>query len=85
VGLQRPDDRTGTLGRNSYRGASYYDTDVRLQRVFSLTERLKAVASMEAFNLLNLVNVQNIDQVYGAPDFIGPVPRHFGDKYWRPG
>ena len=27
-------DRTGTVGRNSYRGASYYDTDVRLQRIF---------------------------------------------------
>jgi len=77
-------DRTGTLGRNSYRGASYYDTDVRLQRVFSLSEHLKAVASMEAFNLLNHVNVQNIDQVYGAPDFLGPVPRQFGDGISSP-
>lgn len=33
-------DRTGTVGRNSYRGTSYYDTDVRLQRIFKLTERL---------------------------------------------
>ena len=77
-------DRTGTLGRNSYRGASYYDTDVRLQRVFSITERFKAVASMEAFNLLNHVNVQNIDQVYGAPDFLGPVPHQFGDNISSP-
>jgi hypothetical protein len=77
-------DRTGTVGRNSYRGASYYDTDVRLQRVFSLSERLKAVASMEAFNLLNHVNVQNIDQVYGAPDFLGPVPHQFGDGIGSP-
>lgn len=77
-------DRTGTLGRNSYRGAPYYDTDVRLQRVFSLTERLKAVASMEAFNLLNHVNLQNIDQVYGAPDFLGPVPRQYGDNIGSP-
>ena len=67
-------DRTGTVGRNSYRGASYYDTDVRLQRVFSLGERLKATASMEAFNLLNHVNVQNIDQVYGAADFLAQCP-----------
>jgi hypothetical protein len=77
-------DRTGTVGRNSYRGASYYDTDVRLQRVFSLSERLKVVASMEAFNLLNHVNVQNIDQVYGAADFAGPVPRQFGDNITSP-
>ena len=47
---------------------------MRLQRVFSLAERLKVTASMEAFNLLNHVNVQNIDQVYGAADFLGPVP-----------
>jgi hypothetical protein len=77
-------DRTGTVGRNSYRGASYYDTDVRLQRVFSLGERLKATASMEAFNLLNHVNVQNIDQVYGAADFLGPVPTQFGDNIGSP-
>jgi hypothetical protein len=77
-------DRTGTVGRNSYRGASYYDTDVRLQRVFSLGERLKATASMEAFNLLNHVNVQNIDQVYGAADFLGPVPTQFGDNIRSP-
>jgi hypothetical protein len=77
-------DRTGTVGRNSYRGASYYDTDVRLQRVFRLSERLSTEASFEAFNLWNHVNVQNIDQVYGAPDFLGPVPRQFGDGIGSP-
>jgi hypothetical protein len=77
-------DRTGTVGRNSYRGASYYDTDVRLQRVFHLSERLSTEASFEAFNLWNHVNVQNIDQVYGAPDFLGPVPRQFGDGIGSP-
>jgi hypothetical protein len=34
-------DRVGSIGRNSYRGASYYDTDLRLQRLFNITERLK--------------------------------------------
>ncbi|MBB5327997.1 TonB-dependent receptor domain-containing protein [Tunturiibacter gelidoferens] len=77
-------DRTGTVGRNSYRGASYYDTDVRLQRVFHITERISSEASIEAFNLFNHVNVQNIDQVYGAPDFLGPVPRQFGDNIGSP-
>jgi hypothetical protein len=77
-------DRTGTLGRNSYRGASYYDTDVRLQRVFHLSERLSTEASFEAFNLWNHQNVQNIDQVYGAADFLGPVPRQFGDGIGSP-
>jgi hypothetical protein len=39
---------------------------------------------MEAFNLLSHVNAQNIDQVYGAPDFLGPVPRHFSDNVDSP-
>ena len=73
-------DRTGAVGRNSYRGASYYNSDMRLQRVFHLNERISTQASFEAFNLFNHTNVQNIDQVYGAADFLGPVPRQFGDK-----
>jgi hypothetical protein len=44
-----------------------------------LSERLSTEASFEAFHLWNHVNVQNIDKVYGAPDFLGPVPRQFGD------
>jgi hypothetical protein len=30
-------------------------------------------------------NVQSIDQVYGAPDFLGPIPRQFGDGIGSPG
>ena len=77
-------DRTGTVGRNSYRGASYFDTDVRLQRIFKLTERLSTEASIEAFNLFNHFNVQNIDQVYGAADYLGPVPTQYGDHITSP-
>lgn len=77
-------DRTGTVGRNSYRGASYYDSDIRLQRVFHLSERFTTEASMEAFNLFNHTNVQNIDQVYGAADFLGPIPRQYGDHIGSP-
>lgn len=77
-------DRTGTLGRNSYRGASYFDTDLRLQRIFHIMGRFSTEASMEAFNVLNHTNVQSIDQVYGAADFLGPVPRYFGDHVGSP-
>lgn len=45
-----------------------------------LTERFSTEASIEAFNLFNHFNVQNIDQVYGAADFLGPVPRQYGDN-----
>lgn len=39
---------------------------------------------METFNVLNHVNVQNIDQVYGAADFLGRIPRQFGDGIGSP-
>jgi hypothetical protein len=77
-------DRVGSIGRNTYRGASYYDTDLRLQRLFNLTERLKLNASAEGLNVLNRVNVQDVDQVYGAGEFAGPVPKSFGDGVTSP-
>lgn len=72
-------DRVGNIGRGTYRGDSSYTTDARLQRGFSLGERVKAEASAEVFNLFNRQNVNGIDTVYGAPDFLGAVPRRFGD------
>jgi hypothetical protein len=77
-------DRVGSIGRNTYQGAPYYDTDLRLQRLFSLTERYKLNASAEALNVLNRVNVQDVDQVYGAGEFSGNIPRHYGDGVTSP-
>ena len=77
-------DRVGTIGRNTYRGDPSYTTDVRLQRVFKLSERLKAEASAEVFNLFNRQNVNGIDTVYGAAAFLGPVPQRFGDGVSSP-
>jgi hypothetical protein len=77
-------DRVGSIGRNTYRGDSYYDTDVRLQRLFNLTEKFKVNASAEILNLLNRVNVQDVDQVYGAGEFAGPIPKRFGDGVTSP-
>jgi len=77
-------DRVGSIGRNSYRGAPYYDTDLRLQRLFNLTERLKLNGSVEALNVLNRVNVQDVDQVYGAGEFAGAIPKSFGDGVTSP-
>ncbi|HTJ30208.1 MAG TPA: carboxypeptidase regulatory-like domain-containing protein [Acidobacteriaceae bacterium] len=72
-------DRVGDISRNTYRGASYYNTDLRLQRTFHLNDQLHLEARAEALNLLNRVNVQDVDQVYGAGEFSGPVPQHYGD------
>jgi hypothetical protein len=77
-------DRVGAIGRNSYQGDSYYDTDVRIQRRVNLTERVKAIARVEALNVLNRVNVQDVDQVYGAGEFGGPIPHHYGDGVTSP-
>ena len=78
-------DRVGVSPRNSYKGDPYYDVDLRLQREIPFTERIKGEASIEAFNVLNRPNVEDVDHVYGAPDFIGAVPREFGDHISSPG
>ncbi|MGB6546959.1 MAG: TonB-dependent receptor [Candidatus Acidiferrales bacterium] len=77
-------DRVGDIGRNTYRGDPSYTTDIRLQREFSLRERLKLEASAELFNLFNRPNVSAIDTVYGSPVFLGPVPQKFGDGVGSP-
>jgi hypothetical protein len=55
-----------------------------VQRVFRLSERVKAQASAEVFNLFNRQNVNAIDTVYGAPAFLGQVPVKFGDGISSP-
>jgi hypothetical protein len=77
-------DRVGTIGRNTYRGDPSYTTDIRLQREFSLRERLKLDVSAEIFNLFNRPNVEAIDTVYGSPTFLGAVPQKFGDGVGSP-
>jgi Carboxypeptidase regulatory-like domain/TonB dependent receptor len=77
-------DRVGAIGRNTYRGDASYTTDIRVQRVFRLSERVKAQASAEVFNLFNRQNVNAIDTVYGAPAFLGQVPVKFGDDISSP-
>jgi hypothetical protein len=77
-------DRVGNIGRNTYRGDSSYTTDVRVQRVFNLSDRLTAEASAEVFNLFNRQNVNGIDTVYGAANFLGSIPRRFGDGVSSP-
>jgi len=78
------DDRVGVSARNSYKGDPYYDVDLRLQRVIPFSERVKGEASVEVFNLFNRPNVEDVDHVYGLPDFVGPVPREFGDHVTSP-
>jgi len=77
-------DRVGTIGRNTYRGDSSYDTDIRIQRTFPFNERFKGEVSLEIFNLFNRPNIEDIDHVYGNPTLLGPQPMAFGDGVTSP-
>lgn len=72
-------DRVGLSGRDTYRGPALVNLDVRLARVFAVGEKFNAEFLAEAFNLTNTLNVTDINTVFGAPDFIGSIPRNFGD------
>jgi len=72
-------DRVGSSSRNTYRGDSLKTVDLRLARSFHLSERKRITLSFDAFNVFNHPNVDEVFSVYGAPDFVGPSPRHFGD------
>ena len=58
--------------------------DMRLSRAVHLDERRTLNLSVDAFNLFNRANVDEVFSVYGAPDFIGPAPQHFGDGITGP-
>jgi hypothetical protein len=45
---------------------------------------LEPNGSVEALNVFNRVNVQDIDQVYGAGEFAGPSPISAGDGVSSP-
>jgi hypothetical protein len=77
-------DRVGGIGRNTYRGDPSYTTDIRLQRLFNITERFTGEVSFEVFNLFNRSNVNAIDTVYGAANFAGPIPHYYGDGVISP-
>ncbi len=72
-------DRVGQSARNTYLGDSLRTVDVRLSRMIHLNERYRLQLSVDAFNLFNRANVDEVFSVYFAPDFIGPVPQHYKD------
>ena len=78
-------DRVGLIGRNTYIGGKFVNVDFRLQRLFHFNEKVKGEGSVEFFNIMNKVNIEDVDHVYGAAGFItatgtpAPVPKQFGD------
>ncbi len=72
-------DRVGTSARNTYQGDHLRTVDVRLSRMIHLSERHRLQLAVDAFNIFNRANVDEVFSVYFAPDFIGPVPKHYKD------
>jgi outer membrane receptor protein involved in Fe transport len=72
-------DRVGLSRRNTYRGDSLRTVDMRLSRTFHFAEHGQLQLLAESFNLFNRANVDEVFSVYGAPDFVGPVPQHYKD------
>jgi hypothetical protein len=77
-------DRVGQSARNTYSGDSLYSTDLRLSRHFEFAERSRLTFSVDAFNSLNRANVDEVNSIYGYNDFLGPVPRSYGDGIGSP-
>jgi outer membrane receptor protein involved in Fe transport len=72
-------DRVGESARDTYLGDGLRSVDVRLSRLFHLGERYRVQLSADVFNAFNRANVDEVFTVYGAPFFIGSVPRHYKD------
>jgi len=72
-------DRVGESARDTYLGDPLRTVDLRLSRQIHLSERSRLELSVDSFNLFNRANVDEVFTVYGAPLFVGAVPRHYKD------
>lgn len=77
-------DRVGNSPRNSYRGGTLQTFDLRLTRTIKMGEKKELDVSLDAFNIFNRANFDEVFSVYGAPNFVGQVPKHFGDGVTGP-
>ncbi len=77
-------DRVGEAARNTYFGDPLRTVDVRLSRMLHLGEKYRMQLSVDSFNLLNRANVDEVSSVYGAPVFLGAVPKHYKDGVTSP-
>ena len=70
------------ISRNTYVGDPLYSWDLRLSRSFPLTERVRMNLAVDAFNVLNRGNVDEVNSIYGSPAFCGAspvIPKHYND------
>ena len=62
-------DRVGIEHRNTFRGDNNQTVDMRLSRNFPIADKVRLEALVEAFNLMNKVNIRFFNTAYGAGDF----------------
>jgi hypothetical protein len=71
------------IGRNSYYGDHLYSFDLRVSRYFMIRERYRLDFAVDAFNLFNRPNVDEVTSVYGSPVFCGAIPKNYKDATSR--
>jgi hypothetical protein len=72
-------DRVGLAARNTYTGDAMRSWDLRFSRKIQTSEHTRLDLMLDAFNLLNRANVDEVATVYAAPVFISDVPLHYKD------
>jgi hypothetical protein len=77
-------DRVGAAARNTYTGDAMRSWDLRLSRNIQISERMRLDLTLDAFDLLNRPNVDEVSTVYAAPVFVGPIPKHYKDGVSAP-
>ena len=61
----------GNLGRNTYRGPGFAETELSLAKKFVITERLAARLRLDSFNAFNRVNLGNPSLDLNSPTTFG--------------
>jgi Carboxypeptidase regulatory-like domain/TonB dependent receptor len=67
------------IARNTYVGDPLYSWDLRISRYFMINEKYRIDLAVDAFNVFNRPNVDEVSSVYGSPVFCGAVPKHYND------
>jgi len=71
-----------TVSRNTYLGDPLQTWNLRVSRYFQFKEKYRILVSIDAFNVLNRANVDEVTSVYGSPVFCGAnpvIPQHYND------
>ncbi len=71
------------IPRNTYIGDPLYSWDLRLGRSFAVRSNMRLDLAVDAFNVLNRPNIDQVYSIYGSPVFCGAIPKHYNDAVSR--